>query len=291
MSREEISVVIVNYRTSHLIKELLESIVEEQVSLKVIIVDNASTAESWEQLQAIRDDRLILLRSRENQGFTGGVNTAITYIAENLRHSRYMFLMNPDAKSTPRLIGRLREVMEADNSIAAVSPRISDLKGDIWYCGANIGFNKGAVLAASEIEKTAERTVKEIDVFSGCAVLFDLSKIVKAGMFNQRLFMYYDEADLSIRLKDRGFKIMYDPSHTIFHDVSYTTRHISYLKTYYMTRNKFIVFNKTMSLYHKMYFLLYELAFHLKNGRLKNAYYHLKGYLHFLSGKTGAYMS
>jgi GT2 family glycosyltransferase len=99
--------------------------------------------------------------------------------------------------------------------------------------------------------------------------------------------MYYDEADFSIKLQQQGFKILYVPRLVIYHDVSYTTRHISHLKTYYMTRNKFMVFGRSMNFFSKLYYLLHELAFHTKNRRFKNVRYHIKGYLDYKRGKTG----
>src|SRR5690606_13357951 len=100
-----------------------------------------------------------------------------------------------------------------------------------------------------------------------------------------KLFMYFEEADHCLRLFKLGYKILYAPDYLVIHDVSYTTRKVSFLKTYYMTRNKFVLFNKTMNLSSKVYYLVHEFAYHLKYKRVKNAIYLLKGYLDFKKGK------
>jgi GT2 family glycosyltransferase len=116
---------------------------------------------------------------------------------------------------------------------------------------------------------------------------FRFKKLLEGGMLNDKLFMYYEEAHLSIKLKKLGYKILYTSDFTVVHYVSFTTRNTSYIKTYYMTRNKFITFNHTMTLANKLYFIVHEFAYHLKKKRLKNAMYHLRGYIDFKKGRTG----
>lgn len=285
----KILVIIINYKTSHLIGGLLKSIDEKNVDVSILIVDNASTPESYNELLSLKNERIHILRSEKNLGFTGGINYALKYTIYNFTEIKYFFLLNPDAFCSPELLGHLLEVLKTNPNAASVSPQILNMNGIPWYSGAQISYNKGRVFNNPVSNTQNNYSHYEVDVFSGCAVLFDLNKVLKAGMFNEDLFMYFDEADLSIKLKEMGYKIFYTPSYKIFHDVSYTTKNISHLKTYYMTRNKFIVFNKSMSFYNKIYFILHELAFHIKNRRIKNAIYHLKGYFDFLKGKKGAY--
>ncbi len=283
-----ISVLIINYNTSHLAQKLVDSIAED-IEVTILIVDNASTNATYRELESVNDKRLHLLRSEKNLGFTGGINFGLKYIIEEMPYIKYFFLFNPDALSSPNLIESLHKIIQSEKNVAAVSPRILFPDGNPWYSGATLNINKGKVYNNPTIVKNIAAEYYPVDVFSGCAVLFDLKKVVEAGMFNEDLFMYYDEADLSIKLKEKNYKILYAPQLTVFHDVSYTTKNITHLKTYYMTRNKFIVFNKRMSLYGKIYFMLYEFAYHIKNRRGKNAMYHLKGFYDFLKGKKGSY--
>lgn len=267
---------------------LIDSITEDEVEVAILIVDNASTHETFRELELIKDQRVCLLRSQQNLGFTGGINFALKYAKEHLQETKYFFLLNPDAFSCPNLISGLTRILELNQEAACVSPQVLYLNGAPWYSGALINFSKGKVVN-NPVEKAKKNDqYYEVDVFSGCAALFDMDKVMQVGMFNEDLFMYYDEADFSMKLKNLGYKILYNPHYKIFHDVSYTTKNISHLKTYYMTRNKFIVFGDLMSFPNKVYFMAHEFAFHIKNMRFKNAYYHLKGYYDFLKGKKGS---
>ena len=267
---------------------LVDSI-KEDINVEILIVDNDSTNETFAELESLKDSRIKLLRSEKNLGFTGGINFGLKYMLNNMPHIKYFFLFNPDALSSPNLIENLLKILESDKNIAAASPQILFPDGKPWYSGATLNINKGRVYNNPKTSDKKGAKYYDVDVFSGCAVLFDLEKVIKVGMFNEDLFMYYDEADLAIRLKEQGYRIVYTPELNIVHDVSYTTKNITHLKTYYMTRNKFIVFNKEMSLYSKVYFMLHELAYHLKNRRGKNALFHLKGFIDFLKGKKGSY--
>ncbi len=270
---------------------LVNSIIEKENEISILIVDNASTGETYNELKLIKDARIEILRSEKNLGFTGGLNYALKYAMNNLPSFKYFFLINPDAFSSPDLISDLARILKLNEDAACISPQILFPNGNPWYSGARINYSRGNVSTSISLEAEDKTNYFEVDAFCGCAVLFDTQKVIEAGMFNEDLFMYYDEADLSIRLQQKGYKILYTPDHNVFHDASYSTKNINYLKTYYMTRNKFIVFNKSMNMRSKIYFMLYELAYHIKNRKTKNAIYHLKGYYHFLKGKKGSYES
>jgi len=287
MTNSRALVIIVNYKTSDLMPKLIESLQEDRIAVSILILDNASTAESYEALEHLTDERVHLLKSEKNLGFAGGVNHAFKYAMESLPAFQYLFLFNPDAISCRNLIGDLADVLLQDKAAAGVSPKILYLNGKPWYAGAKINYKEGKVFNNAILNPAEEKPFYEVDVFSGCAVLFDVSKIVKAGALNEDLFMYYDEADFSIKLHQQGFKLLYAPHLVIYHDVSYTTRHISHLKTYYMTRNRFMVFGNTMNGAHKLYFMMHDFAFHVKNRRFKNVYYLLKGYMDYKRGVRG----
>lgn len=282
-------IIIVSYRTSHLIPRLLASVEEPQVPVRIALLDNASTEATYRPLLELNDDRVHLFRATENLGFTGGINHVLRSELVTKGNFTHFFLLNPDAFCKPGLIGQLGSLLSSHPGAACISPRITDMEGRPWYEGGTIQYHKGKITAHKSTGAVNGRGVQETDVFNGCAALFDLKKVQEAGLFNEGLFMYYDEAEMSIKLKSLGYTILYAPQFSVLHDVSYTTRHISHLKTYYMTRNKFLVFNNTMSRAQKLYFLAHELAFHCKNRRLKNVVYHIRGYLDFARGKVGAF--
>jgi GT2 family glycosyltransferase len=289
MEKEIIPVILLTYKDSHLVKSLLVTINEEHLNLKIIILDNGYTNNSWTSLNEIADQRIILIRSATNLGYTGGINYAVKYALQNIANFSYFFIINPDTQCTPNLIFHLRQILEANSNAACVSPKILSMDRKITYSGGKINLKKGTVKHIVFTDNSYPMDSYEVDSYTGCAVLFNITQFVNCGMLNEKLFIYYDEADSSLKLRANNYKILYAPSLEVHHDTSYTMRKVSYLKTYYMTRNKFIVFNNKMGLFNKLYFVVFEFAYHIKNKRIKNAIYHLKGVYHFLIGKTGAY--
>lgn len=286
--KETVVIVIINYKTSHLMRKLLSTIDEGALNLKILILDNGSTEESFSQLQLLDDDRVILLRSEKNLGFTGGINFTLKHAIATLPQFEYFFLFNPDAFSTPGLISELIRALQSDRDAACISPQILHVDGSPWYSGACLNEVTGRVDNNPLRKGESTNGCIVVDAFSGCAALFVLDKVMDAGMFNEDLFMYYDEVELSLKFKRLGHKILYDPHLRVYHDVSYTTRNISHLKAYYMSRNKFAVFGHTMSTFNKIHFILFELAFYIKNGRFRNAMFHLRGFMDYKKGKYGA---
>lgn len=287
MALEKVLVLLVNYNTTELIPEVLDSIKEDKVDVSVLIVDNGSTMAAYEGLKQIKDPRVTIIRTDVNLGIGGGNNLGLEYAIEHFADINLVFLLNTDAYCSPDVLYNLKEILVAHPDAASVTPYITMRDGSPWYGGSMINYKSGVVSQFIDIPPGDKREVYEVDVFNGCAVLFDFKKMQQAGLLNDKLFMYYEEADLSMRLHKLGYKNLYAPRFTVVHDVSYTTRKVSFVKTYYMTRNKFVLFNDKMSLGSKMYFLGHELAYHIKHKRFKNAFYHMKGYLDFRKGRSG----
>ncbi len=149
---------------------LIDSIAEDAVEVSFLIVDNSSTKESYSELQSINDDRVHILQSKQNLGFTGGINYALKYVVDNIPETKYFFLINPDAFSCPNLIGELIELLETDQNAACISPRILHLNGEPWYSGARMDFGKGIDVNNSKINQTTTKhKYHEVNLFSGCA--------------------------------------------------------------------------------------------------------------------------
>lgn len=289
LKKEIIPIILLTYQDTQLIKPLLSTIKEDKIDPRIIILDNGSTDITWKTLNEINDSRITLIRTHENLGYTGGINYAVKYAKDNIPDFKNFFIINPDAQCTPDLISNLSRLLNKEKSGACISPKILSIDRTTTYSGGLIDFKKGIVEHNVFTDKKYPNESYEVDSYSGCAVLFDVDKFIKAGMLNEHLFIYYDEADSSIKLKQNHCKILYAPSLEVYHDTSYTMRKVSFLKTYYMARNKFIVFNKNMSLFNKIYYVAFETAYHLKNKRIKNVSYLFKGVYDFMKGKTGAY--
>jgi GT2 family glycosyltransferase len=287
MTLEKVLVLLVDYNSSELVPTVLKNINEDKVDVTVLLIDNGSTIESYNRLKEIKDPRVHLVRLEENIGIGGGNNYGLSYARKHFSDINYVFLLNTDAYCCPDILYGLKKILDANPDAACISPNIILKNNKSWYGGSMIDYKKGIVSSNITIDPANKREFYEVDVFNGCAVLFDFKKMLQGGLLNEDLFMYFEEAHLSMKLHKLGYKILYTPNYIVIHDLSFTTRKVSYLKTYYMARNKFITFKDTMTLGAKMYYLTFEFLRHLKNRRFKNARYLLKGYFDYKRGRVG----
>ena len=107
-------------------------------------------------------------------------------------------------------------------------------------------------------------------------------------MFNENLFLYCDEAFLSMEFKKLGLSVGYEKNLIAYHHVSAITQKISGFKDYYINRNGLYFFSEYGTNSNNIYYRpLINFLYYLKRGNLKKAYYVFLAVLHFLMKKKG----
>lgn len=284
---DKVYVLTVNYRSESIIHHAIQSIDEKNLDIHILIIDNESTNKSYNTLSEIKDNRIEIIRSSKNLGFAGGNNYGFRYLQEKYGNINFIFLLNPDALATKNVILNLLEVMKQNNDYAAISPHIYDNKTkEDWFAGTMIDFENCKISNQPTLSNT-ENSI--IDVFNGCAVLFDAKKFDEAGQFNEETFLYYDEANLSMNFLQHNYQCIYVPTLTVYHDVSSSTGNHSSLKSYYMMRNHIYFFQKYSK---KTKFCSYKIPLinllsAIKNLRFNSAYGICKAIVHVLMNKKG----
>lgn len=285
-----IYVIIINFKTEDVIKDAIKSLEEEEVDIHIVVLDNGSTESSFKVLEEITDNRVELISSDTNLGFAGGVNYTAEYIKNKYKKPEYFFLFNPDALSTKNLVGTLCNVLSSNNKVAAISPHILTMDNKSWFSGGMIDWEKCEILNNPEVANSTE--IRKVDVYNGCAALINAEKFFEAGMLESDLFIYFDEAFLSMNFLDMGYQCYYHPRLIAYHHVSYGISSESTLKTYYMTRNQIFFFKK----YSKKKFLFSlhieifkTLLSDLKHFRVSHIHYVLLAVYDAIRGEKGKF--
>jgi GT2 family glycosyltransferase len=107
------------------------------------------------------------------------------------------------------------------------------------------GFDKGS----GEPDKGQYDEMQETEMFCGGACLLSKKALAQTGLFNSRYFSYYEDSDLSLRLKRKGFKIVYAPNAFVFHHHSGSGKEWSPFFTYHVFRNKIIFSAKNFGIH------------------------------------------
>ncbi len=282
----------------------LENIERDSVRLTIVVVDNASTDGSSEEIENAKikmqnyNLKIKIIRSERNIGFSGGHNVGIGYALEN--DADYVLVLNNDTFVDHFFLDSLLEIAERDNKIGILCPKIYFAPGFeyhrnrysekergkvFWYAGGKmdwqnvIGYNRGV----DEIDKGQFERTEQTEIATGCCMLVKKEVFEAIGMFDKKYFLYYEDADLSMRAKREGFRIIYVPKSVIFHKNAGSAGGAgSNLQDYYITRNR-LLFGVRYAPVRAKFALLRESLKVLLTGR----YWQKRGVLDFYLGNLG----
>jgi GT2 family glycosyltransferase len=214
VERPLVSIVLVTYNDLEWVPRALSACLENtDPCYELLVVDNNSTDGTAEflsdKLQGVR----VLLNDR-NYGFGVANNLGAAHAT-----GRYLFFLNSDAFVHPEWLAPLLSALEADAQVAAVAPRLLNPDGSLQLAGGLLS-SPGAVIVYGDGDDPdkPEYSFPRIVDFSGACLMFRRSAFQEVGGFDPVYgLIYYEDADLSFALWERGYKILYEPRSTITH--------------------------------------------------------------------------
>lgn len=233
-------VVIANWNLRKDLLECLQSLYETDYSrMHVIVVDNHSTDDSVACVEQ-EFPQTQLIKRNENGGYAIALNDGIR--AGSVLEPEFFLVLNNDTLVPPNTLGRLIDVMLSDQQIAIAAPkiiyhdnpdRIFSL-GDRLYSWLPLPVRVGRkAYDRPEYSKTLE-----FDYLFGCALLIRTDSLKQVGLFDTSFFMYYEDADLCRRMRDRGWKNVRVGSAIIRHKASMSSKLVPEKMVYLRARNR-----------------------------------------------------
>src|SRR5215217_1411547 len=224
----DVSVIIVNYNTTALTRQCIASVKAfTRLSYEIILVDNASKDRSILGL-AQEFPGLVLIAQKENLGF-GRANNAGIEIAKG----KYVFLLNSDTYLLNDAIDVLFHYMEqpqhqhvgcsggdlfAEDGNKQTSyghlPSIAEAIGALGFLKLNRSWFDRHL---SSGVKNKEDRIREVGYICGADSFIRKSVLEKTGAFDPRFFLYYEETELSYRIKKSGYISVLVPQAKIVH--------------------------------------------------------------------------
>jgi GT2 family glycosyltransferase len=227
----DVAVVIVSYNTERLLGECLQSLHEQRGDLRqqVIIVDNGSSDGSVDMIRSRFAD-VELIESAENLGFARGVN-----LAASRANAEFVLLLNPDTVVLDHAIERLVNFARSNPGRGLYGGRTVKRDGTleqsscwalptVWSMtcfalGLTTLFRNSTWFDPESIPGWHRDTVREVGIVTGCLLLVPRDVWSKLGGFDERYFMYGEDADLAFRARRIGFRPVICPEACIVHDV------------------------------------------------------------------------
>lgn len=235
----EVVAVVVNYNAGAELRRALQSIVDElsDRSWEGIVVDNAS-ADGSGAIATEFGPQISLVRNAENVGFGKAVNQAAA-----VSHAPMLLIMNPDCRLMSGSLARLESELVENAGCAVVGPRI--LNPD----GSNQGSARGDPDMMTGLFGRASRFRRwlpwlpvsrrnvvpddhagpadgsvAVDWVSGACMLVRRDAFERAAGFDERYFLYWEDADLCRRLRGLGYHVRHVPGAVAVHRVGHSSR-------------------------------------------------------------------
>lgn len=212
---------------------------------RVIAVDNGSIDGSVEAIRAAFPD-VTLIEAGANLGYAGGNNLGIRRALE--QGSDWVVLVNNDATVGPDLIDGFARTAAArpDAGILAGKVYFQDRPTTIWFAGQRFNLLLGYSGKARGYEQADGPEFQEVvDVDRAVGALMAISRpaLERVGLFDEDLFAYVEDAELSLRVSRAGFAVVLAPDAHAWHSVSASTGGESHSThtLYYGTRNMLAV--------------------------------------------------
>ncbi len=232
----EVTVIMVSYNTCALTLTALETLFANagDIAMHVTVWDNAS-ADGSAQAIAERFPEVELIRSPDNIGFAAANNR----VAERAQ-TEWLVLLNPDTQTHPGAIARLVAFGKAHPEAGIVGGRTVFPDGSLniascwkqmtpWslFCAATglaRAFPDSAFFNPEAMGGWQRDSVREVDIVVGCFLGIRTQLWRELGGFDERYFMYGEEADLCLRAAASGFRPMITPDAQIMHLVGASTK-------------------------------------------------------------------
>ena len=256
-----INILIVNYSSSFLVDQLIQSIPEPNSdNYKIFIINNSPEDKDIYNLAKKHS----IIDSNSNLGFGKACNLGIKTIAK-LDPNGIIWLLNPDTyfpKSCQKDYWNfVCDLWEKHSDISLLGTMISTDQNKIWFSRGVFKKNQGSIQSQSIPFPDMARS----DWISGCSLMINLSKFKIPPYFDPSFFLYYEDFDFCIRYKSQSHKIAVTNQINIIHKVSaITDRNIS-KKIYYSSCSYIMALyrhtNRFVFLVYLLRFILNTLAF------------------------------
>ncbi|MCL4369140.1 MAG: glycosyltransferase family 2 protein [Actinobacteria bacterium] len=238
----DLSIVIVSYNVRDLLRRCLQSTFEglADLSCEVYVVDNASSDGSVEM---VREEfpQVNLIASATNGGYAYANNLALRRILQGPGPlPRYVLLLNPDTYLPPTALPGMVRFMDAHPEAGAAGPRLVRPSGELDLacrrsfptpevsCYRMLGlsrmFPRSRRFGRYNLTYLDPYAVVEVDSVVGAFMLVRGRLLSEVGLLDEAFFMYGEDLDWALRIKQAGWKVLYNGDVEVVHHKGESSR-------------------------------------------------------------------
>ncbi len=247
---ENLAIIILNWNGKNWLEKFLPSVISYSQNAEVYVIDNFSTDNSVNFLQA-QFPTVKIVRNDKNYGFAGGYNEGLKSV-----DAEFYCLLNSDVEVTNNWIDPILNLFKTDPQIAAIQPKILSFthKNYFEFAGAggglidNLGYPYCRGRVFDDVDEDKGQYDDETEIFwaSGCCLFIRSKDFWEQNGFDERFFAHQEEIDLCWRLKNSGKKIYYTGKSKVYHVGGGTLNKQSPQKTFLNIRNNLSMMLKNL---------------------------------------------
>ena len=226
------AIIVLNYNDYKNTKNYVEKIKEYNNIDKIVVVDNLSPNDDYKKLLELKSDKIAVLQSERNGGYSYGNNYGVKYLENQNEKYDNLIISNPDVYVTEETIQRCLDELNSNENTAVVAPcmKYSDNKiarrsswkirtyfRDVIHSTRLLELLFYAVLRNGEYSKNDYKNGKlKVECIAGSFFVIKHDVFKKIGYFDENVFLFYEEDILGAKLKKLGYDIY------SLNDVSFT---------------------------------------------------------------------
>jgi len=255
-----LTIQIVNYNSRENLQACLRSIRENisgQENLQIVVINNDE-----KRLEKFPDEFGVeLIEKNENIGFGKAHNLGL-----QAAKGKYILFLNPDTKLFPSAAERLLSVFLADEKIGIAGPAHvgeNDVSEENYF-----GLRRTPLsIIGSKISRrkqSVSENIFETDWVSGGAMMAKKELLLELGGFDENYFMYFEDVDLCLQAKQKGWKVVVHPEAKIFHKSGQSFSSSREKKKYYYDSQAYYI-KKNFGLLWAWIVKILRLPFYIRN--------------------------
>lgn len=243
---KKVSAIVVNWNGKDILSECLQSLLKQEYEdLEIWVSDNGSEDGSQSMLKELYPS-VHLVENGENLGFGSAVNRAL-----GKAQGDYFLFLNNDLELAPDCVGQLVDLLESDKEIGAAIPKIlyhRDAQEPSPNDSATINsfgvvVNYTGVSYPNLVGQQDEDGLPLTETACGGIFMFSREVYEQVGGFDEDLFLYHEDHDLSWRIRLGGWKLMVTPKSVCAHHYDFNK---GVQKFYQSEKNRFHILLKNM---------------------------------------------
>lgn len=236
----KVSLIILTINSLKMVKkELLDlkNLKVDGLDVTCIVVDNGSSDGTEKELSSLKLPNMNykFIETGANLGFAEGNNVGIKYALN--QGSDFVLVLNDDMDLSSDLLTKLVSFMKQNPTVGIVSPKIyfarnhefhrdwysENEKGKvIWYAGGKVDWDNiyTSHIGVDDVDSGHFNKIIKTELASGACMLVRSNVFKEVGFLDKGFFLYWEDADFCMRVKDAGFEIYFNPETSVWHKVS-----------------------------------------------------------------------